>query len=92
MAAQEERSYRTLSRKTVEAEERSSLLKNLVKMKVGFREVEEFINNEENKLRENSKFKQGREFIENVMRSKLRDNNQSLKKLRTRKGKARTRL
>ena len=51
MPAQEERSYRTLSRKTVEAEERSSLLKNLVKMKVGFREVEEFINNEKNKLK-----------------------------------------
>ena len=67
-------------------------MKNLVKMKVGFREVEEFINNEKNKLRENSKFKQGREFIENVMKSKLRDNNQSLKKLRTRKGKVRTRL
>ena len=51
MSAQEIRAYRSTSTKLVRLEERNKLLGNLVEAGIGVKEVEEFVTNEENKLR-----------------------------------------
>ena len=74
--AQEERAYRKWATKCTEAEERNTMLAELVKSEVGLAEVENFVRSEESKLRgggKKNKLKL-RRMVVSMMKDKLRDN------------------
>ena len=74
MAAKDVRAFRDLSNKLTACEERTRLLDNLVKAKVGLREVEEYIRKEKDKLRGEGNYKPGEQIVMGVMKAKFRDN------------------
>ena len=57
MAAKDVRAFRDLTKKLTACEERSRLLDNLIKAKVGLREVEEYVRKEKEKLRGGGSYK-----------------------------------
>ena len=74
MSAQEIREFRNLSTKLVRAEERGKLLGNLIALRVGFKEEEEFLKHEHSKFKCKIKYKKSKEIIVMAMKEKLRDN------------------
>ena len=75
MSAQDVRAFRNLSAKLVKVEERSNLLGTLISSNIGVREVEEFVRNEENKLKGSKiNFLKKRELVKSAMKIKARDN------------------
>ena len=94
-ASREERSYRSSNKKIVKGEARNRLLSDLLKRKIGLREVEEFV------LRERKTFQGGggiktfhskilrneeeRKLVDMMMRRKLRENGKHTIKLRREK-------
>ena len=74
MTAEDVRAFRNLSKKLTECEERTRMLENLMKCKVGLREVEEYVNKEREKLRNGEKFSPKSEIVNGVMKAKFRDN------------------
>ena len=55
MSALEIRSLRNTTTRMIKSEERGKLLRELIKSGVGLREIEEFVGNEESKLRTKNK-------------------------------------
>ena len=79
MTALEVRGFRNTSKKLVEAEERTRMLKELLKNNVGLNEEEEFMQNSISKLRilaKKGKFmeKKHEELVNLTMKHKIRDN------------------
>ena len=76
MTAKEERAYRNISRKCSEAEMRGGLFRDLIKARVGLKEVEDDVRKEGVKFKGGGKFafQKGREIVVMFMREKLKDN------------------
>ena len=74
MTAQEQRKYKNLTEKLIRIEERSKLLKNLIRKGVGLKDEEEFMKYEEGKFKGKQNFKK-KEIITRIMEIKLKDNN-----------------
>ena len=94
MAAKEARLYRRLARRLVECEERSKLLRRLVREEIGFREEEQFIFHEMGKLKGGKKDlkDERKKFLALIMGRKLKDNISLEKSLRFRRDQARRQL
>ena len=94
MSAREARLYLKLAKGLVECEERTKLLKNMVKKEIGFREEELFMLNELSKLKGDKKNmkKERKQFLALIMGKKLRDNISLEKSLRQRRDIARRQL
>ena len=72
MAAKEARLYQKLANRLVECEERSKLLRRMIKEEIGFREEELFILHERGKLKGKNTMKtERRQFIALIMGKKL---------------------
>ena len=74
MTALEIRAYRNLNSRLVRIEELDRLMVNLSEHSIGFRDEEEFLRKEENKLRGLRGLKMRKEMILGIMKSKIRDN------------------
>ena len=75
MSAKEARLYQKLANRLVECEERSKLLRRMIKEEIGFNEEEQFIAHERGKLKgKNVMKKERREFLALIMGKKLKDN------------------
>ena len=81
-ASREERGYRKSMKRCTKGEARTRLFEELIKKKIGLREVEEFVINERktskgelNKRRKVSNFMEERGIVVSIMRKKLRGNN-----------------
>ena len=94
MSAKETRLYQKVAKELIECEERSKLMKKMIKSEIGFREEELFLLNEKGKLKGNSKnFKKERkQFLALIMGKKLKDNISLEKSLRMRRDQARRQL
>ena len=97
MTAQEAREYRNMCKKLVEAEERSKLLKELVRKNVSFNEDEIFIGKTQSKFRvlgeKEGEIKKGHnEMVKFGLKFKLKDNKLHAIKMRRRKDWLRHRL
>ena len=84
MTAQDIRNLRKVTYQLVEAEERSTHIRNLISHSVGLREEEEFRRKEERKLKGGKGFDRKKETIKLAMKEKQRDNFKLLGKLRLR--------
>ena len=72
--------FRDACKKLVESEERSKMLKNLLKLKIGLHEDESFLHNSDKKFRvlgniENILGKKHSELSKIILKYKLKDNN-----------------
>ena len=87
----ESRTYIKLARKLVICEERTKLLRMMIQEGVGFREEEQFVLHEAEKLKGNNDHfkKERREILAPIMKRKLKDNIIYEKNLRTRRDQAR---
>ena len=79
--------YRDTCKKLVEAEERSKMLKNLVKLKIGLNEDEKFLHNSDKKFKvlgknEHIVGKKHLELSQILLKYKIKDNNLFSVKLR----------
>ena len=74
MVASEMRKFRNVATKLVESEERDRMLKSLLSKGIGLREEEEFMKNEESKLRGGKTITMKKEIIQSLMKNKIRDN------------------
>ena len=94
MPAKEARLYCKLAKGLVDCEERSKLLRKMIREEIGFREEELFILNEMGKLKGDKKdFKnERRQFLALIMGKKLKDNISLEKNLRLRRDQARRQL
>ena len=94
MSAKEARLYLKLAKGLVECEERSKLMKKMIREEIGFREEELFIINEMSKLKgKNKNLKKERKLlIALIMGKKLKDNISLEKNLRLRRDQARRQL
>ena len=94
MSALEIRELRNTAAKMIKSEERGKLLRELIKSGIGVREIEEFVMNEESKLRTKSKsnIKKGRDIVVELMKIKMRDNVREGNKLRKAKNKLRKKV
>ena len=90
-ASREERAYRRSNKKCTRGEARSRLLEELIAKKTGLREVEEFVIKERKTFHEVGeekcgskiqKYKEERQIVVQIMRRKLKGNNQHCIKLR----------
>ena len=94
LAAKEARLYSKLSRRLIECEERSKLMKKMKNEEIGFREEELFILSEMGKLRGTKKhlWKERKQLLALLMRRKLRDNISLERNLRKMRNQARRKL
>ena len=90
MSAKDARLYRKLARRLIECEERSKMLKKMMKEEIGFREEELFILHEIGKLKGENKNlkKERRQLLALIMGRKLKDNISLEKSLRQRRDQA----
>ena len=94
MTAKEARLYQRLARRLVECEERTKLLKRMVREGIGFNEEEQFILHEMSKLKgKKNKLKEDRkEFLALMMSRKSKDNISLEKSMRYERDKARRQM
>lgn len=93
MSAKEARLYQKLANRLVECEERSKLLRRMIKEEIGFNEEEQFITHERGKLKgKNEMKKERREFLALIMGKKLKDNIHFERDLRFRRDQSRRKL
>ena len=93
MSAKEARLYQKLANRLVECEERSKLLRRMIKEEIGFNEEEQFIAHERGKLKgKNVMKKERREFLALIMGKKLKDNIYFENDLRFRRDQSRRKL
>ena len=82
-ASREERTYRNSNKKCIKGEYRTRLLEDLLKRRLGLKEVEEFIirdrktfhggGEDRNYFKNKKKYEEERILVENIMRRKLRE-------------------
>ena len=86
MAVMEDREFRNAAKKCVEGEMRVLLISELLKKSLGFKEVEDFVSKEREKLRGGVKtrvtFRRHREIVNKLMSEKLRDSKRDSAQLR----------
>ena len=92
MVASEMRKFRNVATKLVESEERDRMLKSLLSKGIGLREEEEFMKNEESKLRGGKAITKKKEIIQSLMKNKIRDNVKWGEKLRRLKNKTKGKI
>ena len=75
MVAKDIRVFRSLSKKLVKIEERSSLLGNLIVQGVGLKEEEEFLVHEQAKFKSDHKFKRKKDVMKLTMLTSMERRN-----------------